>query len=86
VAGEGLTMTALKCNLEPLNFASYGVAFTAAEKAQLQQAFPSGVCNYSRAGVGFRRPIAPWLSYGDSPTSVTGPFPLPPVSGFGGVL
>jgi hypothetical protein len=78
VAGEGLTMTALKCNLQPLNFASYPVTFTAAEQAQLEQAFPSGVCDYSRAGVGFRQPIAPWLSYGDSPTSVTGPFPLPP--------
>ena len=48
VAGEGLTMTALKCNLQPLNFGSYGVTFTAAEKTQLEQAFPSGVCNYGR--------------------------------------
>ena len=84
VAGSGLTMTALKCNLQPLNFASYGVTFTAAEKAQLEQAFPSGVCNYSKAGVGFRRPIAPWLSYGDSATSVSGPFPLPPAPAAGG--
>jgi Tannase-like family of unknown function (DUF6351) len=87
VAGEGLTMTALKCNLQPLNFASYPVTFTAAEQAQLEQAFPSGVCDYSKAGVGFRKPIAPWLSYGDSPTSVTGPFPLPPgPAGFGAPL
>jgi Tannase-like family of unknown function (DUF6351) len=59
------------------------VTFTAAEKTQLEQAFPTGVCDYSKAGVGFRKPIAPWLSYGDSPTSVTGPFPLPPVSARG---
>ena len=78
VAGEGLTMTALKCNLQPLNFASYPVTFTAAEQAQLRQAFPTGVCDYGRAGAGFRKPIAPWLSYGDSPTSVSGPLPLPP--------
>ncbi|MDQ2875460.1 MAG: DUF6351 family protein [Actinomycetota bacterium] len=84
VAGEGLTMTALKCNLQPLNFASYPVSFTAAEKTQLEQAFPSGACDYSKAGVGFRKPIAPWLSYGDSPTSVTGPFPLPPPPAGGG--
>ena len=77
VAGESLTMTALKCNLEPLNLSSYPVTFTAAEKQQLEQAFPAGVCNYGKPGVGFREPIAPWLSYGDSPTKVSGPFPLP---------
>jgi hypothetical protein len=78
VAGESLTMTALKCNLEPLNFSAYPVTFTAAEQQELRQAFPSGVCDYARPGVGFREPIAPWLSYGDSPTSVTRPFPLLP--------
>jgi hypothetical protein len=77
-AGEGLTMTALKCDLKPLDFSDYPVTFTAAEKQQLEQAFPDGVCDYDRPGVGFRQPIAPWLSYGDSPTSVTGPTPLPP--------
>ena len=43
VAGESLTMTALKCNLEPLNFRSYPVTFTATEKQELEQAFPTGV-------------------------------------------
>jgi hypothetical protein len=91
VAGESLTMTALKCNLEPLNFGDYPVTFTAAEKQELAAAFPTGVCDYARPGVGFREPIAPWLSYGDSPDSVTGPVPLaaPPggVAGAGlGVL
>jgi hypothetical protein len=84
VAGEHLTMTALKCDLEPLSFASYPVTFTAAEKQQLEQAFPTGVCDYARPGVGFRPPIAPWLSYGDSATAVTGPFPLPPATGGSG--
>jgi Tannase-like family of unknown function (DUF6351) len=78
VAGESLTMTALKCDLRPLSFRDYPVTFTAAEQQELRQAFPAGVCDYARPGVGFREPIAPWLSYGDSPTSVTGPFPLPP--------
>ena len=40
VAGEGLTMTALKCNLQPLNFASYGVTFTAAEKHAARAGVP----------------------------------------------
>ena len=42
------------------------------------QAFPSGVCDYSRPGVGLQRPIGSWLSYGDSANAVTGPFRLPP--------
>jgi hypothetical protein len=81
VAGASLTMTALKCNLEPLNFRSYPVTFTATEKQELEQAFPTGVCDYGKPGVGFREPIAPWLSYGDNPTSVSRPFPLPLPSG-----
>jgi hypothetical protein len=78
VAGEPLTMYALKCSLKPLNFRDYPVAFTAAEKAELRQSFPTGVCDYNRPGVGVRAPIASWLSYGDNPGAVVGPFGLPP--------
>ena len=78
VAGEPLTMPALKCSLKPLNFRDYPVTFTAAEKSELRQAFPAGVCDYNRPGVGVRPPIASWLSYGDNPDAVVGPFALPP--------
>ncbi len=78
VAGEPLTMPALKCSLKPLNFRDYPVTFTAAEKDELRQAFPTGVCDYHRPGVGVRAPIASWLSYGDNPDAVVGPFALPP--------
>jgi hypothetical protein len=71
-------MPALKCSLKPLNFRDYPVTFTAAEKAELRQAFPTGVCDYHRPGVGVRAPIASWLSYGDNPDAVVGPFALPP--------
>jgi hypothetical protein len=81
VAGEPLTMPALKCRLMPLNFSAYPVTFTAAEQAELRQAFPTGVCDYSRRGVGVQAPIASWLSYGDNPDAVAGPFPLPPLNG-----
>ncbi|HUC26704.1 MAG TPA: DUF6351 family protein [Streptosporangiaceae bacterium] len=77
VAGEPLTMDALKCSLKPLNFRDYPVTFTAAEQAQLRQAFPTGVCDYQRPGVGVQAPIASWLSYGDNPDAVVGPVPLP---------
>ena len=78
-AGEPLPMPDLKCALKPLNFGDYPVTFTAAEQAELRQAFPTGVCDYNRPGVGARKPIASWLSYGDSPDAVVGPFALPPV-------
>ncbi len=78
VSGEPLTMPALKCSLKPLDFSDYPVTFTAAEQAELRQAFPTGVCDYNRPGVGVQAPIASWLSYGDDPNAVTGPFPLPP--------
>jgi Tannase-like family of unknown function (DUF6351) len=78
VAGQGLAMTQLKCSLRPLNFRSYPVTFTPAEQQELRQAFPSGVCDYHRPGAGQQRPIGSWLSYGDNPGAVTGPFPLPP--------
>jgi hypothetical protein len=78
VSGEPLTMPALKCSLKPLDFQDYPVTFTAAEQVELRQAFPTGVCDYSEPGVGVRAPIASWLSYGDSPDAVVGPFPLPP--------
>jgi hypothetical protein len=78
VAGQGLAMTQLKCSLRPLNFRNYPVTFTAAEQQELRQAFPSGVCAYSRPGVGQQRPIGSWLSYGDNANAVTGPFLLPP--------
>jgi hypothetical protein len=82
VAGEPLTMPDLKCSLKPLNFRDYPVTFTAAEQAELRQAFPTGVCDYNRPGVGVRAPIASWLSYGDNPDAVVGPFPLrPPLTG-----
>jgi hypothetical protein len=78
VAGEGLTMTALACNLAPLRFSDYPVTFTAAQQQQLRQTFSAGVCDYSRPGIGYRQPIASWLSYGDHANSVTRPTPLPP--------
>ncbi|HEY3607500.1 MAG TPA: DUF6351 family protein, partial [Pseudonocardiaceae bacterium] len=77
-SGESLGMNVLKCALTPLDFDSYPVSFTAAQRAQLRATFPSGVCDYHRAGVGQQEPIAPWLSYGDERTGLTRPTPIPP--------
>jgi hypothetical protein len=76
-SGESLPMNVLKCRLVPLDFRDYPVTFTAEEKAQLREAFPDGVCDYSLPGIGQRHPLAPWLSYGDEDTGLTPPSPLP---------
>lgn len=80
VAGMPLTADVLKCQLKPLREADYlvyGIQFTGAQWARLNAAFPDGVCDWSRPGVGQRPPIGTWLSY-----DVPGGRPLgaPPVS------
>ncbi|MBE8520426.1 hypothetical protein ILP97_23525 [Amycolatopsis sp. H6(2020)] len=73
VAGESLALDVLKCRLKPLEFRDYPVSFTAAERKRLRAAFPDGVCDYSRPGVGQRAPIGTWLSYGDERIGTTPP-------------
>ncbi|HEY3708027.1 MAG TPA: DUF6351 family protein [Amycolatopsis sp.] len=63
-AGEGTAMNTLKCSLEPVDFRSYPVRFTPAEQTALRSAFPSGVCDYGRPGIGERGPAGTWLDYG----------------------
>jgi hypothetical protein len=63
VAGAKLTMSTIKCRLKPLDFADYPVAFTNDEKTLLRQAFPKGVCDYTRKGVSERTPRGTWQVY-----------------------
>jgi hypothetical protein len=65
VAGEPLSMMALKCALKPIDWTDYPVTFTDAQKAELRAAFPSGVCDYAQPGVAQQPPAGPWLNYGD---------------------
>ncbi|WP_439378689.1 DUF6351 family protein [Amycolatopsis lexingtonensis] len=73
VAGEGLALDVLKCRLKPVDFRDYPVTFTPADQQRLRAAFPGGVCDYSRPGVGQRPPLGTWLSYGDERTGTTPP-------------
>jgi hypothetical protein len=52
VAGAPLTNDIIKCQLKPINYADYEVSFTEAQKARLKTIFPSGVCDFSKPGVG----------------------------------
>jgi hypothetical protein len=62
VAGDAITTDNNECQLQPLNPGSYGVTFTAEQLAELEGAFPKGVCNYGVAG-DEQQPTVPWLTY-----------------------
>ena len=65
-AGEPLTANLLKCQTKPLRREDYEVAFSDDESKQLEQAFPTGVCDYAKPGVG-QQPAIPWMSFQDGP-------------------
>lgn len=52
VAGAPLANDVVKCQLKAINFAEYKVSFSVAQKKRLAMIFPSGVCDFSKPGVG----------------------------------
>lgn len=77
VAGGPATGTVLKCSLKPLDPRDYRVALTAAQLDALRKAFPAGVCDWSRPGVG-EQPAVPWTTFATGPGGT--PLGAPPVS------
>jgi hypothetical protein len=78
-AGCSLSNHSLKCQLKPLNRADYlPVTFTDEQWARLEQAFPTGVCDWNRPAVG-ERPSEPWVTFQDGP-GLGRPLGPPPVS------
>lgn len=65
-AGGPLADNVLKCQLKPLNPADYTRTFTAAQWAELRQAFPTGVCDYRKPGIG-QQPSTPWMTFAGGP-------------------
>jgi len=67
VAGEAWTIYTMKCQLKALVPGDYpGITFTPDQWATLQATFPTGVCDWSKPGVGFQ-PNVPWLTYQGGP-------------------
>jgi hypothetical protein len=64
VAGESLAGDVIKCRLKPIDPADYHVPLTAEDYARLAAIFPTGVCDYSKPGIGQRPPKGTWLSFG----------------------
>ncbi len=71
VAGEPFTGDVLKCQLKPFNKTEYTqlIPFTEAELAALQAVFATGVCDYSKPGIGQQMTV-PWLDYSKGPGGV----------------
>ncbi|MFT3821451.1 MAG: DUF6351 family protein [Rubrivivax sp.] len=70
VAGDATTIYTMKCQLKPMSPGDYpGVVFTAEQWTALQGAFPQGVCDFSKPGVGFE-PNVPWLNYKQGPGGI----------------
>ena len=66
-AGEPLTDDTAKCQLKAMNRTGYfPILFTDAQWSQLQQAFPTGVCDYTKAGVN-QQATVPWMTYKNGP-------------------
>ena len=52
VAGAPLTNDVMKCQLKPISFSEYKTVFTDAQKNRMKAVFPTGVCDFSKPGVG----------------------------------
>jgi hypothetical protein len=79
VAGGPLEESVFKCQLKPLNATDpdYGSnGFTAAQWSRLSAAFSSGVCDWSKPGVGQSDAIG--LTFSGGPGGV--PLPQTPVA------
>jgi hypothetical protein len=63
VAGESITTDNMECQLKPLQRSDYyPIEFTNEQWKALEAAFPTGVCDFSKPGVG-QQPTIPWQTY-----------------------
>lgn len=66
VAGGPVAHDIFKCQLKPIDWNDYGSAvFTPEQKQQLQEAFPDGVCDWAKPGVGQQPMNGPWQTFMD---------------------
>lgn len=76
VAGSQIALDVVKCRLKPIDWTDYGsVQFTQGQREQLREAFPHGVCGWTKTGVAQRPPAGIWQTFGDTER---GPLGHPP--------
>jgi len=63
VAGEPRTDDVLKCALKPVSLTDYVHPLTTQELQRLKAVFPTGVCDYSRPGIGQKIVPATWQNF-----------------------
>ena len=68
-AGATLANNVVSCQLRAVNPADYSVTFTPEQAAQLNAAFPQGVCDWSRGDASMARHQGTWVSFGPSPVN-----------------
>ena len=64
VAGAPLESDIMKCRLKPIDASDYGVRFSREEMKRLRGAFPRGVCDWTRPGVGQTDLKGTWQRFG----------------------
>lgn len=52
IAGAPLANDVIKCQLKPIDYSAYKATFSVAQKARMAAIFPSGVCDFSKPGLG----------------------------------
>lgn len=63
------TGSVLKCALKPVRSADYRIRLNAAQLDQLKSTFPSGVCDYSKPGIGQQLVGGTWQNFSGSTQS-----------------
>ena len=67
LAGWPMELDTFKCQLKPLTRMDYvPLDFTDEEWAKLNEAFPTGVCDFSKPAVA-HQPTIPWITFADGP-------------------
>jgi hypothetical protein len=66
VAGGPLAENVLKCSLQPLKRGDYQATFTDEQWSRLKKTFATGVCDWSKPGVGMQA-STPWKSFAKGP-------------------
>jgi Tannase-like family of unknown function (DUF6351) len=64
-AGGPLTDDVLKCSLKPLSAADYTRSLSVGQLQRLRKVFPTGVCDYTRPGIGQEIVKATWQLHSD---------------------
>ena len=66
VAGGPITSDIFKCQLKAIDAKDYKVAPNGDQMAQLKAAFPDGVCDWTKPGIGQQAKLVPWAVFTDA--------------------